>query len=84
MISFEKIQLNRKSREPLFLQIIQQVHCIIEEKFPNTPCKMPSARKLAEMLKVRTPMYDNASDYSFNVQDDAKTLSEKIINELNL
>ena len=52
MISFEKIQLNRKSREPLFLQIIQQVHSIIEEEFPNTPCKMPSARKLAEMLKV--------------------------------
>lgn len=43
-----------------------------------------SPEKLAEMLKVRTPMYDNASDYSFNVQDDAKTLSEKIINELNL
>ena len=52
MISFEKIQLNRKSREPLFLQIIQQVHCIIEEEFPNTPCKMPSARKLSEILKV--------------------------------
>jgi LacI family transcriptional regulator len=52
MIFFEKIQLNRESSEPLFMQIMQQITAIIEEHYPNTPCKMPSARKLAAALKV--------------------------------
>lgn len=43
-----------------------------------------SVEKLAEMLKVRTPMYENASEYSFDVQDDPMPLAEEIIKELSL
>ena len=52
MILFENIQINKESSEPLFWQIMQQLRCIIEEQYPDTPCKMPSARKLSSYLKV--------------------------------
>ncbi|SMB86785.1 DNA-binding transcriptional regulator, MocR family, contains an aminotransferase domain [Desulfonispora thiosulfatigenes DSM 11270] len=60
MNEFVSIQLERNSKEPLYLQLSNSIYSLIEQNKLRSNAKLPAIRKLAELLKVNNSTVVNA------------------------